>query len=291
MSSHFSSLVNEYISKEAPFIGASADYIAAEKVIIGAPMDWTVSFRPGSRFGPNSIRDVSPGLELYSPYLDKSLADIAYYDAGNLELPFGNAATSLELIKKAVTAILADGKKPYLLGGEHLVSWPAIAATHAMYPNLVLLHFDAHTDLRESYHGETLSHASVIRRACELEPAIDIYQFGIRSGEKEEFAFAAQRTELFPFEVYEPLHSVLSQIKDAPIYLTLDIDVADPAFAPGTGTPEPGGVSSSELLQAIHLLQGTNLVGVDIVEIAPDYDLSRRTPFLGAKLLRELLLL
>lgn len=289
--SGFLTFAEKHMDKGAPFLGASADYISANKVIFGAPMDWTVSYRPGSRFGPASIRDVSPGLEEYSLYRDRSLDEIAFYDAGNLDLPFGNPAASVDLIKEATSLILADGKVPLLLGGEHLVSWPAIAACHRVHPNMILVHFDAHADLREGYHGEALSHASVIRRACELEPAIQVYQFGIRSGDRDEFVFAKQRTKLFPYAVYEPLRKVISELSGAEVYLTIDIDVADPAFAPGTGTPEPGGITSSELFEAIGLLTEVKLIGVDIVEVAPDYDLSRRTPMLGAKLVRELLLI
>ncbi|MBO8125763.1 MAG: agmatinase [Firmicutes bacterium] len=278
------------MEKGAPFLGASKDYTASKKVIIGAPMDWTVSFRPGSRFGPASIRDVSPGLEEYSVYQDKSLADVAFYDAGDLALPFGNPGASLDLIKEAVSLLHADGKVPLLLGGEHLVSWPAIAAAHSVYPDLVVIHLDAHADLRSDYLGESLSHASVIRRVCELVPEVEVYQFGIRSGEGAEFIYARERTRLFPFKVLEPLRKVLPELKGRPVYLTLDIDVADPAFAPGTGTPEPGGVTSSELIEAITLFSECRLIGADIVEVAPDYDLSRRTPFLAAKLLREILL-
>jgi len=284
------SFFREHMSVGAPFLGASDDYAQATKVIFGAPMDWTVSFRPGSRFGPGSVRDVSEGLEEYSPYQDKELLSVPFFDAGNLLLPFGNVNRSLELIKEFTTMVVRDGKIPIMLGGEHLVAWPAIEAVLAANPDLVLIHLDAHTDLRDDYLGQQFSHASVIRRLFDTDSAIRVYQFGIRSGERDEWAFARERTKLFPFEVYEPLKSILPEIQGSPVYLTLDIDVVDPAFAPGTGTPEPGGITSSELIKSILLLKDVNLVGADIVEVAPEYDLSRRTPFLAAKILRELLL-
>lgn len=290
MNSAFESFFQEHMSVGAPFLGASDDYAQAKKVIFGAPMDWTVCFRPGSRFGPGSVRDVSEGLEEYSPYQDKELAAVPFFDAGNLLLPFGNVNRSLELIKECTALIVRDGKIPLMLGGEHLVSWPAIEAVLAVHPDLVLLHFDAHLDLRTDYFGQVFSHASVIRRLFDRDSKIRVYQFGIRSGERAEWAFARERTKLFPFEVFAPLKHVLPEIQGAPVYLTLDIDVVDPAFAPGTGTPEPGGITSTELLESILLLKEVNLVGADIVEVAPEYDLSRRTPFLAAKILRELLL-
>ena len=150
------------------FIASSSDYAASKAVIYGMPMDYTVSFRPGSRFGPTRIREVSIGLEEYSPYLDKSLEDITYFDAGDLPLPFGNAARSLDMIGDYVRGLLADQKFPIGLGGEHLVSWPVIREVYAKYPDLAIIHIDAHADLREQYEGEPLSHSTPIRKAAEL---------------------------------------------------------------------------------------------------------------------------
>lgn len=274
------------------FIASSSDYDASRAVIYGMPMDYTVSFRPGSRFGPARIREVSIGLEEYSPYLDKSLTDISYYDAGDLPLPFGNPARSLELIGDYVRKLLADGKFPLGLGGEHLVSWPVIREVYAKYPDLVLIHFDAHADLREQYEGETLSHSTPIRKAAELIGGKNVYQFGIRSGTREEFEYARKELNLHPFEVLEPLRKVIPQLAGRPIYLTIDIDVLDPSAAPGTGTAEAGGITSKELLAAIHALAGANLniVGADVVEVAPVYDPSEQTQIVAAKLIREILL-
>lgn len=274
------------------FILSSDNYEASRAVIYGMPMDYTVSFRPGSRFGPPRIREVSIGLEEYSPYLDKSLEDITYFDAGDLLLPFGNAARSLDIIGEYVRGLLNDGKFPLGLGGEHLCSWPVFREVYAKYPDLAIVHFDAHADLREQYEGEPLSHSTPLRKAAELMGGRNIYQFGIRSGSREEFRYARENINFHPFEVLEPLKKVLPELAGRPIYLTIDIDVLDPSCAPGTGTAEAGGITSKELLAAIHAMAAANLnvVGADVVEVAPAYDPTEQTQIVAAKLIREILL-
>ncbi|TVY10833.1 agmatinase [Paenibacillus cremeus] len=274
------------------FILSSDDYAASRAVIYGMPMDYTVSFRPGSRFGPSRVREVSIGLEEYSPYLDKSLEEMTYFDAGDLLLPFGNAGRSLEVIGEYVRGLLADGKFPFGLGGEHLVSWPVIQEVYAKYPDLALIHIDAHADLRESYEGEPLSHSTPVRKAAALMGGKNIYQFGIRSGSREEFQFGRENINFYPFEVLEPLRKVLPELAGRPVYLTIDIDVLDPSCAPGTGTAEAGGITSKELLAAIHAMAASelNFVGADIVEVAPAYDPTEQTQIVASKLMREILL-
>ncbi|MCS7464560.1 agmatinase [Paenibacillus doosanensis] len=274
------------------FILSSDNYEASRAVIYGMPMDFTVSFRPGSRFGPARIREVSIGLEEYSPYLDKSLEDITFFDAGDLLLPFGNAARSLEIIGEYVRGLLNDGKFPLGLGGEHLVSWPVFREVYAKYPDLAIVHFDAHADLREQYEGEPLSHSTPLRKAAGLIGGKNVYQFGIRSGSREEFRYARENINFHPFEVLEPLKKVLPELAGRPIYLTIDIDVLDPSCAPGTGTAEAGGITSKELLAAIHAMAGAglNVVGADVVEVAPAYDPTEQTQIVAAKLIREILL-
>ena len=262
----------------------------ARVVLLGAPMDWTVSFRPGSRFGPGAIRMVSEALEEYSVYQERSLGDVAFYDAGDLILPFGNARDSLRLIEAAAGDLWEQGHFPFFLGGEHLITLGILRAAGRRYPDLAVLHLDAHADLRPAYLGQSESHASVMRRVLEECPGVELLQFGIRSGTAEEFAFAREQTTLYPFEVVEPLYGVASELEGRPVYLTLDIDVVDPAFAPGTGTPEPGGITSRELLDALHVLKGMNLVGCDLVEVSPPYDQSQRTAILAAEAVRELIL-
>lgn len=274
------------------FIRSHPNYEESKAVIYGMPMDWTVSFRPGSRFGPARIREVSIGLEEYSPYLDRLLEDITYFDAGDIPLPFGNVEGSLEAIRSFVSKVLADGKFPLGLGGEHLVTWPVIQAVYEKYPDLVIFHFDAHTDLRDHYEGYEYSHSTPIKKACNLIGGKNVYSFGIRSGMKEEFEWARENMHLYKYDVLEPVKQVLPTIGNRPIYLTIDIDVLDPAFAPGTGTTEAGGITSRELLETIHFManNGANVIGCDLVEVAPVYDHSEMTQIVASKIVRELLL-
>lgn len=273
------------------FMASCEKYEEATVVLVGVPMDSTCSFRPGTRFGPQKIREVSIGIEEYSIYMDKTLLDVSFYDCGDLDLPFGNVEGALELIGDSAEEILNDEKFPLFVGGEHLISVPVIRKVHEKYGNdLVVLHFDAHADLREGYIGCENSHASAIRRLTDFMPGKNIYQFGIRSGTKDEFEFARENTNMYPFEVLEPLNSVIKTIGSRPVYITLDIDVIDPAFANGTGTPEPGGVSSREIIQAVKNMAGLNIVGFDLVEVSPPYDASDRTALLAAKIIRDIVL-
>ncbi|MEK5145954.1 MULTISPECIES: agmatinase [Psychrobacillus] len=275
------------------FIKSKQNYDEAQAVIYGMPMDWTVSYRPGSRFGPGRIREASIGLEEYSPYLDRELDDVNYFDAGDIPLPFGNAEKSLELIAGFIRQLLINGKIPVGMGGEHLVSWPVMRTVADNYDNLAIIHMDAHTDLREEYEGEPLSHSTPIRKIAEYIGPKNVYSFGIRSGMKEEFDWAKENgMQIHKFEVLEPLKKVLPTLEGRPVYVTIDIDVLDPAHAPGTGTVDCGGITSRELLASIHEIanSGVNVVGFDLVEVAPNYDPSEQTVNTASKLLREMIL-
>ncbi|WWL80665.1 agmatinase [Bacillus altitudinis] len=275
------------------FIGSHPTWEDAKVILYGMPMDWTVSYRPGSRFGPNRIREVSIGLEEYSPYLDRELHEVPFFDAGDIPLPFGNAQKSLDLIEEYVDSILEKGKFPLGMGGEHLVSWPVFRAMYKKYPDLAIIHMDAHTDLREEYEGEPLSHSTPIRKVAGLIGPENVYSFGIRSGMKEEFEWAKKAgMHISKFEVLEPLKQVLPKLKGRPVYVTIDINVLDPAHAPGTGTVDAGGITSKELLASIHAIAGSavHVVGADLVEVAPVYDHSDQTANTASKLLREMLL-
>ncbi|AEE91494.1 agmatinase [Tepidanaerobacter acetatoxydans Re1] len=280
----------DYVRYQDRFLEAKDDYNNAKIIIIGAPMDFTVSFRPGTRFGPKKIREVSYGLESYSVYTDDSLEDKKFFDAGDADIPFGNVEKSLDILENITEKILEDEKIPLYLGGEHLISYPIIKKVTEKYPDLVVLHFDAHADLRDTYFGEKLSHATVLRRISEHIKDKHIFHFGIRSGVREEFLYAQQHTHMHPIEVKTPFLNVLQDLKNRPIYITLDIDVVDPAFAPGTGTPEPGGCNSQEILEVVSHFKSLNVVGFDLVEVSPANDLSDRTSLLAAKILRELLI-
>ncbi|MGW6297947.1 agmatinase [Peribacillus butanolivorans] len=275
------------------FIKSHPSFEESEAVLYGMPMDWTVSFRPGSRFGPTRIREVSIGLEEYSPYLDRELEEVKFYDAGDIPLPFGNPQRSIDMIEKFVDGVLDAGKFPLGMGGEHLVTWPVIKAMYKKYPDMAIIHMDAHTDLREDYEGEPLSHASIIRKSAELIGPKNVYSFGIRSGLKEEFQWAKENgMHISKFEVLEPLKEVLPQLAGRQVYVTIDIDVLDPAHAPGTGTVDCGGITSKELLASIHEIARSeiNVVGCDLVEVAPIYDPSEQTANTASKLIREMLL-
>ncbi|MEK3978799.1 agmatinase [Psychrobacillus sp. FSL K6-2836] len=275
------------------FIKSKQNYEEAQAVIYGMPMDWTVSYRPGSRFGPGRIREASIGLEEYSPYLDRELDDVNYFDAGDIPLPFGNAEKSLDLIADFIRQLLLSGKIPVGMGGEHLVSWPVMKTVADNYDNLAIIHMDAHTDLREEYEGEPLSHSTPIRKIAEYIGPKNVYSFGIRSGMKEEFDWAKENgMQIHKFEVLEPLKKVLPTLEGRPVYVTIDIDVLDPAHAPGTGTVDCGGITSRELLASIHAIanSGVNVVGFDLVEVAPNYDPSEQTVNTASKLLREMIL-
>jgi agmatinase len=275
------------------FIGSHPSYEDSQIVLYGMPMDWTVSYRPGSRFGPTRIREVSIGLEEYSPYLDRELEEIKYYDAGDIPLPFGNPQKSIDMIEDYIDGLMQDNKIPFGMGGEHLVSWPVMKAVYKKHKDLAIIHFDAHTDLRENYEGEPLSHSTPIRKIAEHIGPENVYSFGIRSGMKEEFQWAKENgMHISKFEVLEPLKEILPKLAGRPVYVTIDIDVLDPAHAPGTGTVDAGGITSRELLASIHEIarSGVNVVGADLVEVAPIYDASEQTANTASKLIREMML-
>lgn len=273
------------------FIACEASFEEATTVLFGAPFDSTTSFRPGTRFASRAIRADSFGLETYSPYQDKDLEDIAVFDAGDLELSFGRVDLALADIRQQTATILAAKKRPFMIGGEHLVTLGAFEAVVEQYPDVHVIQFDAHTDLRDTYLDAKLSHATVIRRVHDMIGDDKIYQFGIRSGERAEFAFAKEHTHLQKFD-FTGLTEIVAQLKakEVPIYFTLDLDVLDPAAFPGTGTPEAGGVMFPELLQAILDISVLPIVGIDVNELSPQYDLSGASTALAGKIIREILL-
>ncbi len=272
------------------FIGCDCKYEAAKTVIFGAPFDSTTSYRPGTRFGSKAIRSESFGIETYSPYQDKDLLDYSIFDAGDPELCIGNVDTALTQIQELTAEILADGKRPFMLGGEHSVTLGAVTAVYNKYKELYIIQFDAHADLRDDYLGVKKSHACVMRRCWEMVGDGHIYQFGIRSGEREEFKFAAEHTRMNKFNL-NGIEKAASELQGKNVYLTIDMDVMDPSIFPGTGTPEAGGVQFIELLEAVLKLKGLNIVGADINELSPQYDPSGVSTAVACKLLRELLLM
>ena len=273
------------------FLGCDAEYDEARVVLFGAPFDSTTSFRPGTRFAGPAIRGDSWGLETYSPYQDRDLTDCHIFDSGDLELAIGDSEKVLAVIEERAETILKDDKLPFLIGGEHLVTLGSIRAAARKYPDLHILHLDAHTDLREDYLGVRLSHACVIRRCWEILGNGRIHQFGIRSGEKDEFEWAKSgHTSLHPFDL-EGLEETVESLKGKPVYFTLDLDVLDPSVFPGTGTPEPGGIDYMTLQRAvIAVCQNVCLVGCDVNELCPPYDASGVSTAVACKIIREMLL-
>ena len=273
------------------FIGCDASFEEAAIVLFGAPFDSTTSFRPGARFGSAAMRHESFGLETYSPYQDKDLTDYKIFDSGDLELCFGSSEYVLKEIEERASLIINHGKLPVLIGGEHLVTLGAARAAVKEWKDLHIIHFDAHADLREDYLGASLSHACVMRRCHELLGDGRIHQFCIRSGDREEFRFAGQHTDMHKFD-FSGLSELVTELKEkkVPVYFTIDLDCLDPSIFPGTGTPEAGGVSFMELLNAMLLVSQTNVVAADVNELAPMLDTTGVSTATAGKVLRELLL-
>ena len=273
------------------FIGCDSGYEESKIVLFGAPFDSTTSFRPGARFGSSAIRHESFGIETYSPYQDKDLTDIKVFDCGDLELCFGSPEDALKDIEEQARQIVNDGKMPIMLGGEHLVTFAAVKAVFEKYPKMHIIHFDAHADLRDDYLGAKLSHACVIRRCHELVGDGKIHQFCIRSGDREEFRFADEHTDMHKFN-FDGLKELVEELVSdkIPVYFTIDMDCLDPSVFCGTGTPEAGGVNFKELLGAILEVSKTNIVGADLNELAPMLDISGASTAVACKTLRELIL-
>ncbi len=271
------------------FIACESSYEEAQTVLFGAPYDSTTSYRPGTRFASRAIRSESFGLETYSPYQDKDLEEIQVFDSGDLELSFGRVDLALADIKARTQTILADNKRPFMIGGEHLVTLPAVEATFEKHPDLQVIQFDAHTDLREAYLDAKLSHATVIRRMHDFLGDGKIHQFGIRSGERAEFQFAKEHTNLHKYNL-DGLKETVAALKDTPVYLTIDLDVFDPGVFPGTGTPEAGGIFFMEFVESLKLISQLNIVALDVNELSPTLDQSGASTALACKVVRELLL-
>lgn len=272
------------------FMACDTKYKDASIALFSAPFDGTTSFRPGTRFAGGAIRRDSYGLETFSPYQNADLADCRVFDSGELDLPIGDASAVLKAIEKRAALILKDEKLPFMIGGEHLVTLGAFRAVVKKFPRVNIIHFDAHADLREDYLGVKLSHACVLRRCHELLQDGSIFQFGIRSGDKSEFSPGRGRinTRLFDFE---GLEETLEKLKGEPVYFTLDLDVLDPSVFPGTGTPEPGGVSFDALRRAATLVcKRAEIVGCDVNELSPHYDQSGISVAAAAKIIREMLI-
>lgn len=266
------------------WMGQNPDYSSSDIVMLGLPFDGTVSYRSGSRFAPEQIRLASWGLEDYSPKFDKHLQDVNFHDVGDIEFPLGNTYKSLDIIRQNVEDIYKDGKRVFGIGGEHLVTLPEIQAISKFHKDLAVVHFDAHTDLREEYLGEEMSHSAVMRHISKIIGAENLKQIGIRSGMKEEWEFMKKHNTLIhKFEE-------LDVLKGKKIFVTVDLDVLDTSIMSGTGTPECGGMQFNELVSWFEYLRNFDIIGADVVELAPDYDTSGASTAVATKVIRELLM-
>ncbi|MBC5995513.1 agmatinase [Romboutsia ilealis] len=275
------------------FMGMDNTYEESDIVVFGVGFDGTTSNRPGTRFASSAMRPEFYGLETYSPKLDLDLEDYKICDIGDLELSIGDMDRVLDEIYEGTRNIVKDNKIPFMIGGEHLVTLPAFKAVHEKYKDIYVLHFDAHTDLREEYNNNKNSHATVIKRIWDILGDNRIYQFGIRSGTKEEFNFALKENHTYmEVSTIDTFEDILKSLEKKNVYLTIDLDVLDPSIFPGTGTPEPGGLNYNEFEKIFKILKDSNinLVGCDIVELSPDYDNTNVSTITACKILRELAL-
>ena len=271
------------------FMGSRREPAGCRVGLFGVPYDGTTSFRPGTRFGPAAIRDVSNGLETYCPQLDRDLEDLAFADLGAVDIPFGAPEPVLQAVRDSTQAVLNRGLRPLMLGGEHSITAGAVAAVARRHPDLVLVQLDAHADLRDSWLGSHHSHACAMRRCLEVLPSQQLFQLSIRSGTRLEFEELRSSGRLMAD--VEALATALEPLRGRPLYLTVDLDWFDPAVLPGTGTPEPGGYLWSDFAALIDVLRRHQLVAADVVELAPQLDPSGVSSVLAAKVTRSLLLL
>ena len=278
----------------AIFMGAKRNPENCQIGVFGIPYDGTTSFRPGTRFGPASIREISNSLETFCPELFLDLEDVQYADLGNLEIPFGSPEPVIDLAKQATNRILKLGLKPLILGGEHSITSGCVEATARNHPELVVIQLDAHADMRDNWLGSNNNHACSMARCLDVLPSKKLFQVGIRSGSKEEFQSLHKTGRIISHlhgQKADHLDEVLDPLKGKPIYLSIDLDWFDPSVMPGTGTPEPGGYFWQDFSAIMNVLRKHHLVGADVVELAPQLDPSKISSILAAKVVRSMLLL
>jgi agmatinase len=258
--------------------------------ILGVPFDGTTTYKPGARFGPLSVREASYNLERYNLFLDKNL-DVPLYDLGDLEVVHGNFKKTCSHLKSTVKELSNRDITPVAIGGEHTISYGIVNALKIRDATIIC--FDAHLDLRDEYMGEKYSHATVMRRIFDLNPE-NMIQIGIRSCSEAEATFAStEQIEYYTSpDVRKDLKGVENYLStlDGPLYVTVDIDVLDPAYAPSVGTPVPGGLTPPELQKLIYSLKGKEVIGFDLVEISSN-QMGDITSINGAQILYDFLCL
>jgi len=271
------------------FLAAKNNFDLANIILLGVPFDATSSFRSGSRFAPDSIRIYSDVLETYSPYFDYDIENIDFFDYGNLCATVSNFETLNKELTRLIDNFLNKNKKVIAIGGEHLITLPIVEAYLRKFDDLVIVQIDAHADLRNEYFNEKYSHATVLRRIFDIIGGDRIFQIGIRSGLKEEFIFAEENSNFYPFST-DINDTVVEKLKNKKLYLTIDLDVLDPSVFPGTGAPEPGGISFNDMIDFLKKMYKLDIVGADVVELSPHYDASGISSITAAKIIRELLI-
>ena len=275
--------------QELFFADADSGYEKARYVICGVPFDGTSSFRLGSRLAPDEMRKASYNFESYNSFFDIDLSDVCIHDAGNLDVA-ENIDGTLSLISANAEKFAGDGKIPVMLGGEHSLSYPFVRACKNKYPDLGFVVLDAHMDLRDEFHGEKNSHACISKHIID-DLTKKYVSIGIRSGTCEEYEYVREnKIKMYSAEdVYSRgIEQIISEFREyirGPVYLSVDMDAIDPAYAPALGTPEPYGITPRDVRTVISCL-APYIVGFDLVEIAPAYD-SGNTAVLGAKLVRD----
>ena len=288
------------LKKPSPLfdLAKEAQALESDRVhIIGFEFDGTACFRKGTKNGPNAIREISDGIESYSPYLNLDTSDVQFFDLGNL--PVGQSDDENQNWKEATDTFLelvnnSEIKKNKIkiltLGGEHSISYAPIKTYLDEFEDLTLIHLDAHADLRDGYEGYHYSHASIIRRCLDqFKTGHRLIQYGIRSGTKEEYEWMRENKTLKSSRD-EFLEAIKAISDEKPLYLTLDLDYFDPAYLPGTGTPEAGGEDFHSFIKLIKILNKKNLVGADVVELSPEIDSTGNSDIFAAKVVRELIL-
>jgi agmatinase len=273
------------------FIACRAPYPDARIVLFGIPFEGSVNLRTGADDGPRDLRLASDSIETYSPVLERDLEDLGMADLGDCELGAGSPRERLARAREEVSGFWRPGLRTVMLGGDHTATLPVIEVLAPAISELRILQLDAHPDLREEFLGERYNYASAMARVMEVVAPDRVYQVGMRTGAREEYRRNAPH--LYPAHEVHPVEAVRTLVPELgqhPLYVTMDVDVLDPAEAPGTGAPEPCGLRTSELIEIVRLLEGCTIVGTDLVEVAHALDSSGRTSITASWILREAIL-
>jgi agmatinase len=279
------------IPAEPRFISCRASSPETRIVLFGIPFEGRVNLRHGADQGPRALRLASDSIETYSPALGRDLEDLAMADLGDCQLGTGSPREQLDRAREDIAGFWRPDLLPFMLGGDHTATVPVIEVLARAIPDLRVLQFDAHPDLREEFLGERFNYASAMARVMDVVGPEVVYQVGMRTGAREEFQRKAPH--LYPAHATHPVEAVrhlVPELSRYPLYVTIDIDVLDPSEAPGTGSPEPCGLRTGELIEIIRLLEPCRIVGADLVEVAEGFDPSGRTAITASWVLREALL-